>query len=146
MIWIASRRPAPRYKVRIGSRGAIEMGDVGHNWLRHLALAAAALLVGAAAHAQASGPWPARGELLYNTHCHTCHTEQLHWRDKKLAHNWDTLKAQVARWQAAAKLEWSDADIVEVSRYLNETIYRYPQTSNQVSVLRLPGRADGHQP
>lgn len=111
------------------------MTQGAHDWLRHLALAAAALLFGAAAHAQASSPWPARGELLYNTHCHTCHNEQLHWRDRKLAHDWGTLKAQVARWQAAAKLDWSNGEIVDVSRYLNETIYRYPQTSDLVSSL-----------
>lgn len=110
------------------------MADCAQAWLRHLGLAAAVLLLAAAsARAQSSGPWPARGELLYNTHCHACHTEQLHWRDKKLAHDWSTLKAQVARWQSAAKLEWSNAEIVDVSRYLNETIYRYPQTSDLVS-------------
>jgi mono/diheme cytochrome c family protein len=107
-----------------------------HDGLRALALVAAALLVAAAAGAQTSGPWPARGELLYRTHCGACHSEQMHWRAKKLAYDWPTLKAQVTRWQATAKLDWSDADILEVTRYLNETIYRYPQTSNQVSLLR----------
>jgi mono/diheme cytochrome c family protein len=119
------------------------MTDGVQSWLRHLGLAAAALLVAASAsvQAQASGPWPARGELLYKTHCIACHTEQMHWRDKKLAYDWATLKAQVARWQNTAKLEWSDADVVDVSRYLNETIYRYPQTSNQVSVVTQPAGA-----
>jgi mono/diheme cytochrome c family protein len=112
------------------------MNEGVQSWLRHLALAAAALLLGAAAQAQTSGPWPARGELLYTTHCGACHTEQMHWRDKKLAYDWETLKGQVARWQNTAKLGWSDAEVVEVARYLNETIYRYPQTSNQVSLLR----------
>lgn len=122
------------------------MTDRADTWLRRLALAAAALLVfGAAssAEAQVSGPWPARGELLYNTHCHTCHNEQLHWRDKKLAHDWSSLKAQVASWQGVAKLAWSNAEIVDVSRYLNETIYRFPQTSDVVSSL---GRKAPAQP
>lgn len=76
---------------------------------------------------------PSRGELLYTTHCVACHTTQMHWRDKKLATDWPSLKAQVQRWQARASLDWSDADVTEVARYLNDTIYRYPQTTNQVS-------------
>jgi hypothetical protein len=112
------------------------MKETLHHTLRLLALAAVLLRMAAAAQAQATGPWPARGELLYQTHCRACHDEQMHWRNKKLAYDWPTLKAQVTRWQATAKLQWSEADIVEVSRYLNETIYRYPQTSNQVSLLR----------
>ena len=81
------------------------------------ALAALAL----AASAQAES----RGELLYATHCIACHTAQVHWRDQKLATDWNSLKAQVRRWQAAAQLGWSDDDIVEVTSYLNQRFYRF---------------------
>lgn len=70
---------------------------------------------------------PSRGELLYSNHCGACHSAQMHWRQKKLATTWDTLKAQVQRWQGVAGLEWSEAEVEEVARYLNETIYRYPE-------------------
>jgi mono/diheme cytochrome c family protein len=70
---------------------------------------------------------PSRGELLYTTHCVACHGTQVHWRQKKLATTWDTLKAQVQRWQGVAGLEWSEIEIEEVARHLNETIYRYPE-------------------
>jgi hypothetical protein len=40
-------------------------------------------------------PSGSRGELLYSTHCVSCHTTQVHWRDKKLATDWTGLKAQV---------------------------------------------------
>ena len=36
---------------------------------------------------------PARGELLYSTHCIACHNEQVHWRDKKLVKDWISLRA-----------------------------------------------------
>ncbi len=36
-----------------------------------------------------------RGELLYSTHCVTCHTTQVHWRGNKQAYDWDSLKFQV---------------------------------------------------
>ncbi len=97
-------------------------------------LTALGLLFGAAlnspgAHAQS------RGELLYSTHCISCHTTQMHWRDKKQATDWASLRVQVRRWQDNAGLGWNEADIREVTLYLNESIYRYPQTSDSL-VLR----------
>jgi mono/diheme cytochrome c family protein len=78
---------------------------------------------GALSHSQTA---PTRGELLYNTHCISCHSTQMHWRNNKLAHDWPSLKEQVRRWQGNAGLQWGDADILEVTRYLNDTIYNYP--------------------
>lgn len=66
-----------------------------------------------------------RGELLYTTHCNECHTTQAHWREKKLATDWGSLVAEVGRWQANARLEWSDDDVDAVARYLNAIFYRY---------------------
>jgi len=48
-----------------------------------------------------------RGALLYATHCNACHTLKFYWRERKLATNWDSLKAQVRRWQAS--LGWAGA-------------------------------------
>ena len=67
-----------------------------------------------------------RGELLYSTYCDACHTEQVHWREKKVATNWASLVAEVRRWQANAKLECSRDDIEAVARYLNALHYHYP--------------------
>ena len=80
-----------------------------------------------------------RGELLYTTHCVSCHTTAMHWRDKRSASNWPSLKLQVRRWQDAASLAWSDADILEVSRYLNDSIYHFEQPAGPVSSLSLGG-------
>ena len=87
-------------------------------------------LVAASAMAQS------RGELLYTTHCVACHTTQLHWRDGRAARDWTTLKFQVRRWQDAASLGWSDSDIQEVARYLNDAIYRFEQTDRPTASLR----------
>ena len=88
-----------------------------------------------AAQAQ-GGPTPTRGELLYTTHCLACHTTQVHWRDQSVATDWESLKAQVRRWQQSAALQWTEADVVEVARYLNATIYHHPQPSDRVSSQR----------
>lgn len=84
------------------------------------------------AHAQT------RGELLYTTHCVSCHSTQVHWRDNKQAFDWDSLKLQVRRWQGNAGLQWREADITEVSRYLNETIYRFPPPPERMGLVAPP--------
>ena len=66
-----------------------------------------------------------RGELLYTTHCIACHSTQVHWRNRKVVKNWPGLQAEVGRWQKAAGLGWSDADVTEVARYLNTKHYRF---------------------
>jgi len=78
-----------------------------------------ALTLAAPAQAQS------RGELLYGTHCIGCHTAQVHWRDGKLATDWTSLEAQVRRWQGATLLQWNDEDVRDVTRYLNDSYYRF---------------------
>jgi hypothetical protein len=102
----------------------------------NIALSTASLLVSALAVAAEPAPNPdrSRGELLYSTHCVSCHTSQIHWRDNRLATDWPSLKAQVRRWQSNVGLNWSDSDVVEVARRLNALYYHYPQTSDQIGL------------
>ena len=95
---------------------------------------ATCILVCAAALSFATGA-QTRGELLYSTHCIACHTTQVHWREQKLATDWRSLQAQVARWQAVGALGWSDQDISEVTGYLNERFYGFPPRSDAPVVL-----------
>jgi mono/diheme cytochrome c family protein len=89
-----------------------------------------ALLVGLvipfAANAQPGADVP-RGDLLYMTHCIACHDANIHWRDKKVATDWDSLKEEVRHWQEVTGLDWSDDDIEEVARYLNAHHYHFPE-------------------
>ena len=55
-----------------------------------------------------TAPPPTRGQLLYSTHCGACHSVQMHWRTLSQARDWDSLKAQVRRWQNTAALQWSE--------------------------------------
>jgi mono/diheme cytochrome c family protein len=80
-------------------------------------------------------PAQTRGGLLYTTHCVACHTTQMHWRNDRQAIDWDSLKFQVRRWQGNAGLAWNEADIDGVSRYLNDTIYRYPTPAERVGLI-----------
>jgi hypothetical protein len=76
----------------------------------------------------------ARGELLYTTNCKLCHSQQVHWRDNRLATDWGSLVAQVRRWQETGRLGWSDEDIRFVARYLNDSIYKFPETSDSLTL------------
>src|SRR6188768_1865778 len=91
------------------------------------------------AQSQAAPP-ASRGQLLYATHCIGCHSTQMHWRDDRLAYDWDSLKVHVRRWQGTANLQWNDADIAEVARHLNDTFYQFPQTADRLSLARRPTR------
>jgi len=94
---------------------------------RRCLVPAAMVLAGLAAHAQTT-PVPGRGELLYTTHCIACHTSQMHWRNNRRAHDWESLKAQVRQWRDNTGLQWDEADVSEVAGYLNTTVYHYPLT------------------
>ena len=66
-----------------------------------------------------------RGQLLYIAGCSACHTTQVHWRDKRLVTDWDSLLEQVTRWQYVANLNWTKDEITDVANYLNATYYKY---------------------
>jgi mono/diheme cytochrome c family protein len=98
------------------------------------ALLALAVLSVFSLPARAQADAPTRGQLLYETHCIACHTTQVHWRDAKTAADWASLRAEVRRWQATAQLGWSDDDITEVARHLNQRYYHFTQPAGVVSL------------
>jgi hypothetical protein len=71
------------------------------------------------------------GQLLYETHCVACHGEEIHWRDKRLAKDWDSLLIQVEHWQASMHLLWRQDEIFAVARYLNALHYGYPEPAHK---------------
>lgn len=79
-----------------------------------------------------------RGELLYTTHCSACHSEQIHWRSAKAVTDWASLKAEVLKWQGMARLAWSEDDVTDVARFLNERIYRF-ETPLAAASTAAPG-------
>jgi len=86
----------------------------------------------------AQAPASSRGELLYSTHCIECHTVQMHWRAQRLARDWESLKAQVWRFQGVARLNWTEEEVDAVARHLNDTIYQFPRP--QASLGPVPPR------
>jgi mono/diheme cytochrome c family protein len=93
----------------------------------------------ALAQPQAPAQSQSRGEMLYSTHCIACHTTEIHWRDKSLVTDWNSLKGQVKRWQGVASLGWSEADMLEVARYLNQLHYQFAPATIPIASAGRPG-------
>lgn len=74
-----------------------------------------------------------RGELLYATHCNACHTSKIHWREKRLVTDMDSLGIQVRRWQGNIGLKWTEEEIADVVSYLNATYYNFSEADRKVS-------------
>ena len=72
-----------------------------------------------------------RGQLLYEAHCIQCHTTQMHWRDRRVARDWRSLREQVNAWQTRIGEHWTAEDVDAVARHLNATIYHSPASSAQ---------------
>jgi mono/diheme cytochrome c family protein len=93
-----------------------------------------AAIVLAGLFAPAGAAWAqSRGELLYTTHCIACHDTQMHWREQRRATDLASLREQVRLWQGRALLSWTEDDIAEVTRYLNQSIYRFGQATTRAS-------------
>ncbi len=101
--------------------------------MKRLFMALNLALACAAAGAQNDAP---RGALLYDNHCIACHNTQMHWRDQRLAKDWASLRALVRRWQGAAQLNWSDEEVDDVTRHLNELFYHFEPTPLRLSLLK----------
>ena len=67
-----------------------------------------------------------RGRALHDTHCRMCHDSVAYKRDKKIADTYETVRAQVVRWETNSSLRWSEEDIDNVTAYLTKTYYKIP--------------------
>jgi len=67
-----------------------------------------------------------RGGELYRAYCITCHTAQVHWREKSVVRSWNDLRYQVSRWQRISGQNWSREEIEDVAAYLNRLFYQAP--------------------
>lgn len=66
-----------------------------------------------------------RGNMLYENHCLQCHESKVHIREHRKVRSLLDLKKQVNRWANELDLSWQDEEIRDVSRYLNQTFYKF---------------------
>jgi mono/diheme cytochrome c family protein len=67
-----------------------------------------------------------RGKSLYESRCDTCHESSVHSRAARSARTFDHIRAFVSRWDRELGQSWTNEEINEVARYLNERYYHYP--------------------
>jgi cytochrome c5 len=67
-----------------------------------------------------------RGQLLYENHCGSCHTSQLHIQKNRRAKSAAEVRKWVTRWARELKLQWSAEEIEDVVHYLDGRYYKFP--------------------
>jgi mono/diheme cytochrome c family protein len=84
------------------------------------------------------------GQVLYETHCITCHNTQVHWRQNRLVKDWTTLRTQIERWQNNIGQRWTREQISDVAKYLNQMFYKF-NPSDEARSGQLSGRFSAAQ-
>lgn len=74
--------------------------------------------------ALAQAPDISRGQLLYETHCATCHNERLHHREKSIIRSYAALRAEVGRRAAQTNRVFSPDELEDVIEFLDRSHYR----------------------
>ena len=67
----------------------------------------------------------ARGKLLYENHCISCHESMVHIRAASKAKTYEDIQYWVGRWASELKIKWSADEIDDVVEHLNQTFYHY---------------------
>lgn len=68
-----------------------------------------------------------RGQGLYENHCQECHDNQVHTRTKSKPKSLKQLRAWVINMSVYSDLDWGNAEIDDLTRYLNQQIYQFPE-------------------
>ena len=67
---------------------------------------------------------PQQGQLLYETHCGTCHYEKVHERKGTKIDTIAALKVEVAKWARQTSRSFTPAELDDIAEYLNQSHYR----------------------
>jgi mono/diheme cytochrome c family protein len=86
---------------------------------RSLAVLVLAFVAGSAAGSDA-----ARGKVLYETHCGSCHYERLHRRESSRINSLAALKLEVVKWSRETGRSFAVQELDDIAEHLNRTHYR----------------------
>jgi len=74
-------------------------------------------------------PVPARGQLLYENHCMSCHESVVHIRTTKDTQSLQELRARVVHWAQYLNLCWGRDEVEDVVTHLNAQYYQFEPPS-----------------
>jgi hypothetical protein len=78
-----------------------------------------------AASAAPSRTGSARGEMLYENHCTSCHTSVVHVQENHRATSDLEVESWVRLRSRELKLDWSDEDVTDVTEFLLQRFYKF---------------------
>ena len=81
------------------------------------------LLATILSHAPVYASDTARGRMLYENHCTSCHVSTVHVRERHKARTLQDIEVQVRRWAHEQQLGWSEAEILAVRQFLQLQYY-----------------------
>jgi len=67
----------------------------------------------------------AHGQKLYSAHCTSCHDTKIHNRPNRIVHTYEDIVNRVKFCDTATKANMSEADIIDVAEYLNDSFYKF---------------------
>jgi len=65
------------------------------------------------------------GKKLYEANCHGCHDSRIHTRPNRIIHTYSDLVNRVKFCDNAAKTHFTEAQMADVSDYLNSAFYKF---------------------
>ncbi len=68
-----------------------------------------------------------RGQGLYENHCQECHDNNVHTREESKPKSIKDLRAWVRTMGIYSDLDWGNDEIEDLTRYLNQRLYRFPE-------------------
>jgi len=95
------------------------------NFVRTVIITFALLPVGA----WAGGQETPSGAELHATHCTRCHDAGMYKRPQRLVNSYAELRKRVQDCELGAELGWFEEEVDAVVGYLNDTFYKFPDTS-----------------
>jgi len=88
--------------------------------MKHIVVTLIFVLAGAGV---ATAQTPA--QTMHDTYCMVCHDTTVYTRENRTATDYESLRAEVNRWQSNVSLNWSDAELNTVTTWLAERYYGF---------------------
>lgn len=64
-------------------------------------------------------------QTLHDTYCIICHETSVYTRENRIAHDYQSLRSEVDRWQSNVSLKWSEDDVDAVATLLAKRYYGF---------------------
>ena len=64
-------------------------------------------------------------QTLHDTYCIMCHDSSVYTRENRTAHDYQSLRGEVDRWQSNVSLKWGEDEVDAVATWLAKRYYGF---------------------